>query len=511
MTEPTAQGFDDTYDIVIVGYGYAGGIAAIEAHDAGARVLLIDKMANPGGISVCSYGAMRSAHDAGQAFAYLKATNGGRTPDDVLRALADGMAEMEDYVRTLVKVNGAVIAPREKVANYPYEGYDTFYQTLIEEVPNFDPAQAYPHVRGAPGGARVFRTLEDNIAARPGIDIWLEAPAERLIAKPDGSREVQGVVVRRGDGIRRVRAAKAVILACGGFEANEEMKAQYWQMKPVLAATTGSNTGDGIKMAQALGADLWHMWHYHGSYGFRHPDYPYAIRMKRLPDWIPGREATAVVQMTWIVVDKAGRRYMNEDPPYMQDTSARPMELFDPVTQDFPRIPSYVIFDEVGRRRYRVGAPTRNDPDAHYDWSNDNSREIESGLLKKADSLAELAGMIGVEADVLEETLARWNKMCAQKKDDDFGRPSGTMMKIQRPPFYAGEVWPVVSNTQGGPVHDRHQRIVDVDGNPIPRLYAAGELGSAWGHLYMSGGNLSECVVTGRIAARHAAGLEGAG
>jgi succinate dehydrogenase/fumarate reductase flavoprotein subunit len=233
--------------------------------------------------------------------------------------------------------------------------------------------------------------------------------------------------------------------------------------------------------------------------------------MKRLPDWIPGREATAVVQMTWIVVDKAGRRYMNEDPPYMQDTSARPMELFDPVTQDFPRIPSYVIFDEVGRRRYRVGAPTRNDPDAHYDWSTDNSREIESGLLKKADSIAELAGMIGVEPDVLEETLARWNGMCASKKDDDFGRPAGTMMKIQRPPFYAGEVWPVVSNTQGGPVHDRHQRIVDVDGNPIPRLYAAGELGSAWGHLYMSGGNLSECVVTGRIAARHAAGLEGAG
>ncbi|MPY72552.1 MAG: FAD-binding protein, partial [Alphaproteobacteria bacterium] len=102
MTEPTAQGFHDSYDIVIVGYGYAGGIAAIEAHDAGARVLLIDKMANPGGISVCSYGAMRSAHDAGQAFAYLKATNGGRTPDDVLRALADGMAGMEDYVRTLV-------------------------------------------------------------------------------------------------------------------------------------------------------------------------------------------------------------------------------------------------------------------------------------------------------------------------------------------------------------------------------------------------------------------------
>ena len=506
MSSGEEAGFHDDFDVVVVGYGYAGGIAAIEAHDAGARVLLVDKMANPGGISVCSYGAMRSAHDAGKAFAYLKATNAGRTPDPVLKVLADGMARIEPYMRKLAEVNGAVVSPREKVANYPLEGYETFYQTLIESVPNFDPASHYPHVRGAPGGARVFKTLEDNVAAR-GIEVWLEAPVRSLIYRADGSREVRGAAIVRGDGVRRVRAAKAVILACGGFEADEEMKRQYWQMKPVYAATTNSNTGDGIRMAQELGARLWHMWHYHGSYGFVHPDYPYAIRMKRLPDWIPGREATAVVQMTWIVVDRAGRRYMNENPPYTQDTSHRPMELFDPVTQDFPRIPSYVIFDEVGRRRYRIGAPTRNDPDASYDWSTDNSKEIESGLIKKADSIPALAKLIGVAPDVLQATLDRWNAFCAAKKDEDFGRPSGTMMKIQRPPFHAGQVWPVVSNTQGGPEHDAYQRIIDVEGAPIPRLYAAGELGSAWGHLYMSGGNLAECLVTGQVAGKEAAKL----
>ena len=507
MASDGAVKFDDEYDVVIVGYGYAGGIAAIEAHDAGARVLLVDKMANPGGISVCSYGAMRSAHNADQAFKYLKTTNGGRTSDPVLRALADGMARIEPYMRKLAEINGAIVNPREKIANYPFEGYDTFYQTLIEDLPNFDPAAHYPHVRGAPGGARVFKTLEDNVAHR-GIEIWLEAPVENLVTSRNGSKEVQGVVVRRTDGVRTVKANKAVILACGGFEANEEMKRQYWQMKPVLAATTNSNTGDGIRMAQELGAKLWHMWHYHGSYGFQHPDYPYAIRMKRLPDWIPGREATAVVQMIWIVVDQHGKRYMNENPPYMQDTSHRPMEMFDTITQSFPRIPSYVIFDEVGRRRYRVGAPTRNDPDAHYDWSDDNMQEIESGLIKKAASIAELAGLIDVDAETLEASLARWNALCAAKKDEDFGRPSGTMMKIQRPPFYAGEVWPVVSNTQGGPEHDAKQRIIDVEDNPIPRLYAAGEMGSAWGHLYMSGGNLAECLVTGQIAGLEAAALE---
>ena len=502
-----ASEFDAKYDVIVVGYGYAGGIAAIEAHDAGSSVLLVDKMANPGGISVCSYGAMRSAHNSELAFKYLQKTNAGRTPDAVLRALAEGMSKIEPYMRKLAEVNGATVNPREKVANYPFEGYETFYQTLIEEIPNFDPATYYPHVRGAPGGARVFKTLEDNVAQRD-IDIWLEAPVQKLITGQEGSREVRGVVVQTTDGVRRVQAQKAVILACGGFEANEEMKKQFWQMTPVFAATTNSNTGDGIRMAQELGARLWHMWHYHGSYGFRHSEYPYAIRMKRLPDWIPGREATAVVQMTWIVVDKFGHRYMNENPPYTQDTSHRPMEFFDTVTQDFPRIPSYVIFDEVGRRRYRVGATTRNDPNAHYDWSENNLREIESGLIKKADSIPELAENIGVEADILETTLTRWNEACSVKNDSDFGRPPGTMMKIQRPPFYAGEVWPVVSNTQGGPEHDSRQRIIDIDDNPITRLFAAGELGSAWGHLYMSGGNLAECLVTGQIAGKEAASLE---
>ncbi len=506
MAEDTAAAgaveFDDSFDVIVVGYGFAGGTAAIEACDAGARVLLIDKMANPGGISLCSYGAMRSAYDAGEAFRYLKQTNSGRTPDDVLRVLAEGMTQIEDYMRKLAEVNGAVVSPRAKVANYPLDGNDTFYQTLIEDIPNFDAGAVYPHVRGAPGGARVFKTLEDNVARRD-IEIRLETAARHLITTADGA--VAGAVIVGPDGRRRVRARRGVILACGGFEANEEMKQQYWQMRPVLAATTGANTGDGIRMAQALGARLWHMWHYHGSYGFRHPDYPYAIRMKRLPDWIPGREGTAVVQVTWIVVDRSGRRYMNECPPYMQDTAHRPMELFDPVTQSFPRIPSYVIFDELGRRRYRIGAPTRNDPDAAYDWSEDNMKEVESGVLKTADSIAALAELLGLNPAVLEQTVDRWNGFCADREDRDFGRPAGTMMRVRRGPFYAGEVWPVVSNTQGGPVHDAGQRIIDVNDRPIPRLYAAGEMGSAFGHLYLSGGNLAECLITGRVAGTRAA------
>jgi predicted oxidoreductase len=79
------------------------------------------------------------------------------------------------------------------------------------------------------------------------------------------------------------------------------------------------------------------------------------------------------------------------------------------------------------------------------------------------------------------------------------------MMSIKTPPFYGAPVWATLSNTQGGPVHDAKQRIVDVYGEPIPRLYAAGELGSSFGHLYLSGGNIAECFVTGRIAGHEAA------
>ena len=135
-------------------------------------------------------------------------------------------------------------------------------------------------------------------------------------------------------------------------------------------------------------------------------------------------------------------------------------------------------------------------------------QEVDSGLIKKADSIADLAKIINMDPKKLEATLTRWNELCATKNDVDFGRPPGTMMKIQRPPFYAGRVWPVVSNTQGGPEHDSQQRIIDVEDNPIPRLFAAGEMGSAWGHLYMSGGNLAECLVTGQIAGKQAAALE---
>jgi succinate dehydrogenase/fumarate reductase flavoprotein subunit len=501
-----ANSFDEEFDVIVVGYGFAGGTAAIEACDAGARVLLIEKMPDPGGISICAGGGLRVAKTFDDAYAYLSATNAGATPDDVLRVFARELTTLEQYFRGLASVNGAVIGMRDRETNYPLPGSRGFQFLEVDSVPGFDGAKAYPFARALRNGPNVFKVVEDNIRRRP-IEVRLATGAYRLIPNQHG--EVGGVITKVPTATRAIKARHGVILACGGFEANHSMQRQYWHFNPVLSAVSLGNTGDGIRMAMEAGADLWHMWHFHGSYGFRHPDpaYPVGLRMKRLPDWTPGSKPPET-KMSWILLGKNGRRFMNECPPYVQDTGHQPLNSFDPVTQSFPYVPAYALVDEEGRKLYPLAKMVYNDRNAkYYEWSNDNLKEVERGILHRAESIAELATLMKVDAATLGNTLERWNAQCANGHDEDFGRSAGTMTKIATPPFYFGEVWPVVSNTQGGPVHDTEQRVLNPFGEPIPRLYVAGELGSIWGHLYLSGGNLSECFITGRIAGRHAAGL----
>ena len=518
MTEPgtgreTDGHRDDVFDVVVVGYGYAGAVAAIEAHDAGSSVLLLEKMPDPGGISICSGGNVRTAADAGEALAYLKETAAGTTPDDVLAALAQGMTEVPAYFERLAGASGATIARREAPGNYPFPGIDTFAYYSIERVPDFDPATRYPHVNSylpihRAAGVRLFKVIEDNVEQRRGITVWLESPAERLVTAADGS--VRGLVVATPAGTRRIEARRGVVLACGGFEANQEMQRQWWQEKPVLTAAFLGSTGDGIRMAQAVGADLWHMWLFHGTYGFRHPDpdYPYGIRMKRLPDWVPGRVPRSDVKMPWIVVDRNGRRYMNEYPPYLQDTSHRSMATYDPQTQRYPRIPSWIVLDDEGRGTYPLCSPTFNDRGLSFEYTPENLRALEDRIVRQAGTVAEVAQAIGAEPAVLEATVSRWNALVAEGEDADHGRPPPSMLPVASPPFHFAPVWPICSNTHGGPVHDAKQRVIDAFGEPIPRLYAAGELGGVFGHLYLAGGNMAECFIGGWIAGREVGSLD---
>jgi succinate dehydrogenase/fumarate reductase flavoprotein subunit len=498
------------YDVVVAGYGAAGATAAIAACDAGARVLLVEKMAQPGGISILSAGGVRMAFDVDQAFAYLRETCGGRTPDDVLLALARGMHAVPEQLRALARVNGARIAVEPAPGNYPFPGCDALGYAEVESIPGFeeDPA-GWLHARPFRPGCRLFRLLMDNVEHRRRqgrLDVWLSTRAERLLRDADG--RIVGLRMTRDGRTVEVAARRGVVLASGGFEADDAMKRQYLPAVPVLPGSFAGNTGDGIRMAQAVGADLWHMWHFHGPYGLRHPDpaYPFGVYVKALPMWTPDRPSgKPLPRMPWIVVDRAGRRYVDEYPPYLSDTGVRQFEHFDPQAHAHTRLPSYLVVDEAGRRLYPLGRAITNDPVHWFEWSDDNLAEVEQGFLRRAGSIAELARDAGLPVEALERTVADWNAACAAGRDDAFGRRPETMMPLAEPPFYLAELWPVVINTQGGPVHDARQRVLDPFGAPIPGLHAAGEMGSVFGHVYLAGGNLAECLVGGAIAGREAA------
>ena len=496
--------WDVETDVVVVGYGYAGAVSAIESHDLGSRTVILEKMPHAGGISICSGGGSRIASNAESAFSYLKATCNGTTPDTVLRAFAEGMTGIKDRMADFARVSGGRLDYIEYPGNYPFEGFRDLGFVMIGEIPGFEPTRYYPKVRGLRGGARHFKVMEDNVALRK-IPVWLETAVERLVQAPDG--RVIGVIARRQGQRVTIHASQGVILACGGFEAAEDLKRQYLQGTTILSAAVRGNTGDGIRMAQSAGAALWHMWHYHGTYGFRHPDgkYPFGIRPWRLPDWNPEYPAPRSMEMPWIVVDKLGRRYMNEYPPYLHDMGHRPMEHYDPVRLEFPRIPSTLIYDEDSRKLHPMGIPAFNDSEAFYEWSADNLKEVDLGILKRADSIEDLAAQIHVPLEELRATIVRWNRACEEGKDMDYGRPAQSLRKIAKPPYYFGSVWPVVSNTQGGPVHDEHWRVLNAYGEAIPGLYEAGELGGIFGFLYLAGGNLAECYIGGQRAAQHAA------
>jgi succinate dehydrogenase/fumarate reductase flavoprotein subunit len=498
MSQPTIDWTLET-DVLVVGYGAAGAVAAINAHDQGARVMLLEKMKNPGGCSILAGGALKAAADLEQAIAYLTATQGGRVAENLIRTFAKGLVELPQYMENLAQLNSSTISRRPKTAPdglYPFPGAETFFTVLVQEIPGF---QGYPWAStgGNLNGQRLIKLLADHVDSRR-IPVYLETPVTSLVTDPEG-RVIGARAVHQGTAIT-IRAKQAVILASGGFEFNEKLKREYLEAIPVYSMGNPGNTGDGILMAQKAGAALWHMWHIHGSYGFKVPGIEPGIRVSIGGARNPERK------VAWILVDQRGQRFMNEYHPAPQDTMHRPLEFFDPDLPGYPRIPAYLIFDEDGRKLGRIANPLTAHPDHRYQWSADNRAEVEQGWIKRAANLEELAGWFDLPADALRRTIERWNEAVAAGADPDFRRPPGTIVPIRKPPFYIIPVWPICTNTQGGPEHNEKQQVVDPYGQPIPGLYAAGELGSFFGHLYLLGGNLSECVISGRIAGREAAG-----
>jgi hypothetical protein len=228
-----------------------------------------------------------------------------------------------------------------------------------------------------------------------------------------------------------------------------------------------------------------------------------------VPEYDPVMIPVSFPRNAYILVDKTGKRFMNEMRANRHGFGHKENLLyFDGILGDFTRIPCFGIFDESARTRGSVagGMPFQF---GWFGWfggyqgSRDNSKEIEKGWIIKGDTPADLASKLEIEPAELEASIARWNEQCKNGSDQDFGRPGRSLTSIEKPPFYCVKVYPATYNTQGGPKRNAKCQVVDPFNQPIPGLYSAGELGSFWGWMYNGGGNNAEALCTGRIAVRN--------
>jgi succinate dehydrogenase/fumarate reductase flavoprotein subunit len=491
--------WDIETDVVVAGYGFAGGWAAISAHDAGAEVLLLEKMHHFGGNSILSGGGCSCGTDYEQTLAYLEATSAGSTDIEVLKVYAQEMCSLASVMEDFAEEVGFSTIELRGGGSYPFPGADQFRVVRFTRNESY---AGFPWAKGVTSGGTHFWILNEHVNRR-NIPQLYDCAVTRLITDDDGA--IVGVNARREGQDISIHCRKGVILCTGGFEHNAQMISHYLELRECAAMSPLGNTGDGVAMAQKVGAALWHMWHVHGSYGFKIPDVPVAIRTPfggYRND--PSRPAENR-RMPWIAVDRFGSRFMNEWPRACADTPIRELARYDFDLLDYRNVPCYLVFDDVGRQLGPIGSPKFNDESLKFEWSSDNLTEVASGHILRRESIQELATALGCAPGTLAESVAVWNEACRLGVDTYYGRTTDSMLPISTPPFYGIRAWPIISNTQGGPAHDSCQRVIDAFGDPIEGLYVAGELGSIWGHVYLLSGNVLECIIGGRIAGREIA------
>jgi succinate dehydrogenase/fumarate reductase flavoprotein subunit len=358
-------------------------------------------------------------------------------------------------------------------------------------LPNSEHMDKY-NVKGTeadgPPSKRLFDLLSKNVEKR-NIKVLTNTPAKELVMNEKG--EVVGVIAEKDGKKLAIKARKAVVMTCGGFEYNAEMKRDYLPVKFTYAHGNPGNTGDGIRMVNEIGAQLWHMTALACNVGFKAPEYDATFHIMFLSP-------------AFIYVDKNAKRFINEG---KLETHLFWVYLsyLDTDHATFPRIPTYAIFSEEARKRGALYPGTSGYNRDKYKWSLDNSAEIARGWITKANSVSELASKIELDAATLEKTMVKYNQDAKAGMDTDFGRTKEHLRAVDGPPYYAIKLWPCLLNTQGGPRRDIEGRVLDANGKPIPRLYAAGEFGSIWGFLYQGANNVGECIAFGRISGKNAA------
>lgn len=476
--------WDAEYDVVVLGYGFAGAATAITAADQGAKVLLSEKApkGQEGGNSRYAHQhAMyvdKSFTDE-QALKYLQLMRGKNTnPTD---------ATLLAYIRLA----------KEQIEYLKFLGAENpeYYQTC--EYPEFEGCKAFGlaavKLPGADG--RLYALMQQNVEKRADkIDVWFNAPGTKLIQDP-ATGIIHGVVITVDGVAKNVRAKNGVVLATGGYENNPDMFRNWANTEVAYAKGAHFNTGDGITMAMDVQAEIVNMANNNG------PDpnvinpatgnaFGYMIAGSKDYD----ASGPAFTRHDVIMVGADGRRFWNET---LKTNHGRIKFHNDYVHLRMPD-PSFMIFDEDARRASKL----------YGGWSEGNLKEIESGLVKKADTIEELAKIIGADPKGLAEQVAEYNEFCRTGVDKQFGRGKDLLKPLDHAPYYAVPVAPTYTNTLGGPLHDEIGAIIGRDGKRIPHLFSAGELGSIWSWKYNGNGNIGESLIFGRISGKSASAVK---
>lgn len=465
-----AARWDDEADVVVVGYGGAGASAAIAAHDAGAKVLIVEKN-HGGGNTRLATRTFISPEPSAAAREHMLALSFGMLDKETIDAGLKWMAQNNQFINEL----GGEVEVCPPGATFPaLPGAETMIRYKVKS-----PGSER-------GGESFFNLLGRNVEARK-IRVHRQTAVTRLARSGE---EIAGVEAEQNGRPIRIGARRAVVLTTGGFEYNEEMKREYLAGYPIYAYGHPGNTGDGIKLAQDVGADLWHMKAVAAPMGFKFPEYDSAFIMRMPADG-------------YIIVDQNGRRFCNET-GLEHYSMWMAVTRFDMEALRFSRIPSWLIFDEQTKQRGPITS-VGHGANRGYQWSSDNQSEIDRGWIVSGKDAHDLAQKLTMnEATQLAATISTYQEACRRGRDDEFGRAPQTLVEM-RGDLYGLPLWPCLLNTQGGPKRNSRGQILDVWGKPVKRLYGAGELGSIWGFLYQSGGNLGECLGLGRMAGTHAA------
>lgn len=484
------------YDVVVVGAGNAALCAAISARESGAKVLLLEKgpKQKRGGNSFFTDGAIR--------FSY----NNLEDLRTIIPEITDELAEkihmppypVEEYYEDMMIATQKKSDPElaRHLVSQSYETIKWLRDNKVEfelnfENQSFEKEGVYHFWGGLPvkttgKGIGLIETLFLR-AEELGIDIWYESPAVKLIKEDE---RIQGVVVKKENEEVLVRT-NSVVLACGSFEANHAWRVKYLgeEWKHAIVRGTEFNTGDGIKMALEVGAQPYGDWSMCHSIGTD-------ANAPRVGDFTkPGDIFKKHSYPLGIMVNKEGKRFVDEGADFRNYTYAK----YGREILKQPGNIAYQIYDQKVRPMLRK----------EYD--------LEEATCIKADTLEELANKLDINKEEFLKTVEDYNQAVQDGQYDPAildGKgtkgihppKSNWALTIDEPPFYAYPVTCGITFCFGAIKANSKGEVLDKNDQPIPGLYAAGEMiGGIFYHNYPGGSGLMSGAVFGRTAGKSAA------